>query len=75
MKQFFKWLLCSKRDIKNYNGVEYVAYSKEYTDENLDDDRYDSKCIKYLKIWKPRPKHVINIKNMCWISYTYISSW
>ena len=30
-----------KRTLKNYNGVEFVAYDKEYTDEALDNDEYD----------------------------------
>ena len=28
---------------KSYNGVEYVAYDKEYTDEALDNEKYDKK--------------------------------
>ena len=32
-----------EKDIKNYNGIEYVAYDKEYTDEALDNEEYDKK--------------------------------
>ena len=32
-----------EKDIENYNGVEYVAYDKEYTNEALDNDEYDKK--------------------------------
>ena len=32
-----------KRILKNYNGVEFVAYDKEYTDEALDNEEYDKK--------------------------------
>ncbi len=28
---------------QNYQGIEYVAYDKEYTDEALDNDEYDKK--------------------------------
>ena len=28
---------------KSCNGVEYVAYDKEYTDEALDNEEYDKK--------------------------------
>ena len=28
---------------KSYNGVEYVAYDKEHTDEALDNEEYDKK--------------------------------
>ena len=27
----------------SYKGIEYVAYDKEYNDENLDNDEYDKK--------------------------------
>ena len=30
-------------DIKSYVGVNYVAYDKEYSDERLDADDYDTK--------------------------------
>ena len=33
----------NKRILKNYNGVEFVAYDKEYTDEALDNEEYDKK--------------------------------
>jgi hypothetical protein len=32
-----------KRILKTNNGIEYVAYAKEYTDEALDNDEYDKK--------------------------------
>jgi hypothetical protein len=33
MKQLFNDYYNKEKDIKNYNGVEFVAYDKEYTDE------------------------------------------
>ena len=30
-------------EIKNYKGVEYVAYDKEYDDEALDNEEYENK--------------------------------
>ncbi len=32
-----------EKDIKSYGCVEYVAYYKEYNDEALDNDEYDTK--------------------------------
>ena len=43
MKQLFNDYYNKEKDIKNYNGVEFVAYDKEYTDEALDNDEYDKK--------------------------------
>ena len=43
MKQLFNDYYNKEKDIKNYNGVEYVVYDKEYTDEALDNDEYDKK--------------------------------
>ncbi len=43
MKNIFKQYYQEKEDIKNYNGVQYVAYNKEYTDEALDNDEYEKK--------------------------------
>jgi len=43
MKQLFNDYFNKEKDIKNYNGVEFVAYDKEYTDEALDNDEYDKK--------------------------------
>ncbi len=38
MKQKFNDYYNKEKEIRNYNGVEYVAYHKEYTDENLEYD-------------------------------------
>ncbi len=38
MKRLFNDYYNKEKDVKNYNGVEYVAYHKEYTDENLDNE-------------------------------------
>ena len=43
MKQLFNDYYNKEKDIKTYNGVEFVAYDKEYTDEALDNDEYDKK--------------------------------
>jgi hypothetical protein len=45
MKQLFNDYYNKEKDIKNYNhdGVKFVAYDKEYTDEALDNDEYDKK--------------------------------
>ena len=43
MKAIFNEYYNKEKDIKNYNGVEYVAYDKEYTDEALDNEEYDKK--------------------------------
>jgi len=43
MKQIFNDYYNKEKDIKNYNGVEYVAYDKEYEAEALDNDEYDEK--------------------------------
>ena len=41
------WLILAAlhrlQEIKNYNGVEYVAFDKEYDDEALDNEDYDKK--------------------------------
>jgi hypothetical protein len=42
MKQLFDDYYNKEMDIKNYNGVEFVTYDKEYTDEALDNDEYDN---------------------------------
>ena len=33
----------NKINKQNYQGVEFIAYDKEYTDEALDNDEYDKK--------------------------------
>ncbi len=43
MKQLFNDYYNQEKDIKNYNGVDYVAYDKEYTAEALDNEDYDKK--------------------------------
>ena len=43
MKQLFNDYYNKEKDIKNYNGVEYVAYDKEYDDKALDNEEYDKK--------------------------------
>jgi len=43
MKQLFNDYYNKEKDIKNYNGVEFVAYDKEYSDEALDNEEYDKK--------------------------------
>jgi phosphoribosyl 1,2-cyclic phosphodiesterase len=57
MKQLFNDYYNKEKDIKNYNGVEYVAYDKEYTDEALDNDEYDKKNDEIDLI----EKHLISI--------------
>jgi hypothetical protein len=46
MKSIFNDYYNNNKDIKNYNGVEYIAYDKEYTDEALDNDEYDKRMMK-----------------------------
>ncbi|MFM7978367.1 MAG: hypothetical protein ACKPKO_03545, partial [Candidatus Fonsibacter sp.] len=41
LKQLFNDYYKNTKDIKNYNGVEYVAYKEQYNDLNNDD--YDQK--------------------------------
>jgi hypothetical protein len=41
MKCIFNEYYNKEKDTKNCNGVEYVAYDKEYTDEALDNEEYD----------------------------------
>ena len=48
MKSLFKNYYGNEQDIKNYNGVEYVAYDKEYNDETLDNDDYDKRMMKLI---------------------------
>jgi hypothetical protein len=43
MKQLFNDYFNKEKDNKNYNGVEFVAYDKEYADEALDNVEYDKK--------------------------------
>ena len=43
MKIIFNEYYNKEKDIKNYCGIEYVAYDKEYNDEALDNDEYDKK--------------------------------
>ena len=43
MKYLFNNYYNKEKNIKNYCGVEFVAYDKEYTDEALDNDEYDKK--------------------------------
>jgi len=43
MKIIFNDYYKKEKDIKNYCGIEYVAYDKEYNDEALDNDEYDKK--------------------------------
>ncbi len=45
MKYIFNDYYGKKLD-KNYNGVEYVAYDKEHTDDALDNDEYDKRMMK-----------------------------
>ncbi len=45
MRELLILLQDKEKDIKNYNGIEYVAYDKEYTDEALDNDEYEKKRI------------------------------
>ena len=40
-KPSYQYYYRQEKDIKNYNGVEYVAYDKEYDDEALDNEEYD----------------------------------
>ena len=48
MKQLFNEYYNKEKDIKNYNGVEYVAYDKEYSEEALDNDEYDKRMMKLI---------------------------
>ena len=41
LKQLFNDYYKNTKDIKNYNGVEYVAYKEQYND--LNNDEYDNK--------------------------------
>jgi hypothetical protein len=43
MGSIFNDFYDSDKHIKNYSGVEYVAYDKEFTDEALDNEEYDKK--------------------------------
>jgi hypothetical protein len=42
-KQLFIDYYNKEKDIKNHNGVEFVEYDKEYTDEALDNEEHDKK--------------------------------
>ena len=46
MKAIFNEYYNKEKDIKNCNGVEYVAYDKKYTDEALDNEEYDKRMMK-----------------------------
>ncbi len=43
MKTIFNEYYNKEKDFKNYCGIEYVAYDKEYYDVALDNDEYDKK--------------------------------
>ena len=48
-----------EKAIETYNGIEYVAYDKEYTQERLDADDYEN--VKYDELDKVEKHFNINI--------------
>jgi hypothetical protein len=40
VKKLFN-MFYNRKNIQTYNGIEYVAYDKEYTEERLDADNYE----------------------------------